>query len=58
MEKINELVKRSVENYCEHHNLNYDDVFKRIQWDNLNGCFYFYDQMLYVGIEIDGYLHT
>lgn len=35
-----------------------NDVIRTLQWDSLNGCYYFIRDGLYHGIELDGYIHT
>lgn len=59
MKQPNEKVKESIRNYCYGKELDPEKVIQNLKWDSLNRCFYFWDQMVYVGIEEeDGYLHS
>jgi hypothetical protein len=33
-------------------------ILREIKWDALNGCYYFHLAGMYVGVELDGYMHT
>jgi hypothetical protein len=29
-----------------------------VEWDGMNGCYYFIRNGMYHGVELDGYIHT
>lgn len=33
-------------------------ILAQVQWDHLNGCYYFNRWGMYVGVERDGHIHT
>lgn len=33
-------------------------TIKDVQWDSMNGCWFFSRYNMYHGIEIDGHIHT
>lgn len=35
-----------------------NDVIRTLQWDALNGHYFFWHAGMYHGIELDGYIHT
>ena len=35
-----------------------DELIARMRWDVLNGCYTVEYMGMYVGIELDGYVHT
>ena len=35
-----------------------DTLLQQMRWDALNGCYYVHYMGMYVGIELDGYVHT
>lgn len=38
--------------------LQIEKVLQELQYDSLNGCFYFHFTGMYHGVEPDGYIHT
>jgi len=34
------------------------DILGELRWSEVNGCFYFTKWGMYVGVELDGYIHT
>jgi hypothetical protein len=34
------------------------EIISSLEWDGLNGNFYFWRWGMYVGVELDGYIHT
>lgn len=36
----------------------YGRIMEQLQYDGLNGCFYFMWANMYHGVEPDGYIHT
>ena len=34
------------------------DMFPKLEWDSLNGCYYFWASNMYHGVELDGHIHT
>jgi hypothetical protein len=33
-------------------------ILKELKWDSINGCYFFTVGNCYVGVELDGYVHT
>ncbi len=59
LQDIPEQVCQSVRNYCQGRNLDATNIIlHQLRYDTLNRCFYFWHDEVYVGIEMDGYLHT
>lgn len=34
------------------------DILRKIQWDAIMGCYFFMLGTMFVGVELDGYIHT
>lgn len=59
-EFIPAAVKQGLERYGKQQGLSAStaDLCKMLQWDALNGCYYFERHGMYHGVELDGYIHT
>ncbi len=42
----------------EHYPKEAGDIILDLKYSNLQGCWYFYLNGMYIGIEPDGYIHT
>ena len=57
--EIPEAVKQSFSNWRKHYKLQRStDEVPILLFDNLMGCYYFWYNKIFYGIELDGYLHT
>ena len=36
----------------------FDEIMGKLEWDNMNGCYWYFWAGMYVGVEEDGYRHT
>ena len=34
------------------------EIIKDLKWDSLNGNYYFVRWNMYIGVEVDGYIHS
>lgn len=34
------------------------EILESLKWDSLMGCYFFHSHGMFVGIELDGYMHT
>lgn len=35
-----------------------ESILRALSWDSLNGCYMFWVCGMYVGVELDGYVHS
>lgn len=52
-DKVPEAVEKSLEKWVKFHKVTPD-----VNWDYLNGCYWFVHAGMYHGVELDGYIHT
>lgn len=62
-EKIPEPVLEGIRRYVSQHNLTTNQHVellgpKSLKWDSLNGCYYFMRHGMYLGVELDGHVHS
>lgn len=51
-------VVAGIERYARQHALIACELVERLEWDGLMGCYYLEQFGQYVGIELNGYVHT
>lgn len=51
-------VEEAVRKFAERNGLKYVEVLETVEYDNVMGCWFFWHNEVYHGIEVDGYLHT
>ncbi len=62
-EKMPAEVNAALKRYAERHTredepLTHLTMLQLVQWDALNGCYYFIRNGMYHGVELDGHIHT
>lgn len=46
----------SLSRFAQRHDLCVHEL--KVEWDSMNGCYFFWRGNVYHGVELDGYIHT
>ena len=57
-ETIPQAVLDGARRWRDQHPNTRNDSSESPRWDALNGCYFFVSNGVYVGIELDGYVHS
>lgn len=57
-EQIPPAVTAAIVRFSRQHNSVSAAILETLQWDAINGCYYFTINGMYHGVELIGYIHT
>jgi hypothetical protein len=58
MKNLDEIPKVVIEAIQKRFPQEYSEILQDLEYDSLNGCYYFVRYGMYFGVENDGYIHT